>query len=120
MSYATDHASALADVTAAGAAVTFTDKSPGAYASTGTWTGPATTTSVAGAAIEVEGDPKEYEALSLVQRNPATLFFTPTTYGSLPSLDMAVTWGGVSRLVKRVRPLAPDGTAIAAYVVVAV
>lgn len=117
MSYATDHADALADVTDAGAAITWSITTPGTYdETTDTYTTPVTT-SCAGSAIEVDGDPNEYRDLELIQSNPVTLFFTPTTYGDMPSLGMTGTWGGVARTVKKVRRLSPDGTAIGCWVI---
>lgn len=117
MSYATDHADALADVTEAGTAVTFSLTSPGTYdATTETYSG-GSTTSCAGYAVEMEGDPKEYA--DLITQNPATLFFTPSTFGDLPLIDSVGTWAGLSRTVKRIFPLRPDGTVIAARLVVA-
>lgn len=117
--YTTDHADALADVTDAGAAVTFTLQSPGTYnESTDTWTTGATTT-VSGYAVEVKADPDTYERLSLVRSQAPSLFFTPTTYGDLPTPGYSVPWGGKTYTVKDVAPLSPDGTAIAATVVIA-
>lgn len=119
MTYASDHAGALADVKAAGATVTFTLSSPGTYdAATDTYTS-AVTTYVSGAAIRVAGNPLAYQALELIQSEAPTLLFTPTTYGSLPALQSAVTWGGATYTVRSVDPLAPDGTAILARIVVA-
>lgn len=119
MSYATDHASAYADVLEAGAAVTFTAISPGTYAeATDTWSGSATTT-VVGYAVEIPADVRRYEALELVQREPKTLLFACSTYGSVPSLGMTVTWNSVVYTVRDVQVVAPDGSAIISTVVVA-
>lgn len=118
--YASDHSDALATVADAGAAATFTLTSPGTYdESTGTWSTP-TTSTVTGSAVEVGGDPDTYERLSLIRSSAPSLFFTPDTYGSLPTVGYTVTWGGVSYTVKDVLPLSPDGTAIAATILVAV
>lgn len=117
--YATDHAGAVADVAAAGAAVSFTLTTPGTYdATTDTYSTP-TTVTVSGYAIETGNDPDVYIALSLIQSNPATLFFTPSTYGAFPKLGYAVTWGGIAFTVKKVTTLSPDGVVIAAWVVIA-
>ena len=118
-SYATEHASALADVGAAGASVTFTLASAGTYASTGTWSGAATST-VTGQAVRVKGDPKVYAALELVESEAPTLRFVPTTYGQVPSLNSKVTWNSTVYTVKHVQVVAPNGTAILSRVVVAV
>lgn len=119
-SYATEHAGALADVKAAGSAVTFTLASAGTYSPTGgSWSSAATTT-VAGQAIRVNGDPKVYAGLELVEADAPTLIFVPTTYGQVPALDSKVTWNSAVYTVKWTQPIAPNGTAILSRVVVAV
>lgn len=116
--YAEDHASALADVTEAGAAVTWSKTTPGTYTeATDSWSTPVTT-SCAGSAVEDEGDEQMYRDLELIQSNPITLFFTPTTFGDLPTLDMTGTWAGATRSIKKIKPLRPDGTAIGMWLVV--
>lgn len=118
MSYATEHASALGQITDAGTAVTFTKVVPGEYdAATDTWTDDDDQT-VSGYAIRVKGDPETYQSLGLVEHEAPTLLFAPTTYGDLPALGATVAWGGEAYTVKNVDPLAPDGTAIIARVVV--
>lgn len=117
--YTSDHASALADVTEAGVAVTFTMVTPGTYdAATDTWTD-AVDASVSGYAIRTRGNPLRYQALGLVQSESPTLLFTPTTYGDQPVVGSTVTWGGVVYTVKDVEPVEPDGNAILCKVVVA-
>lgn len=117
--YTSDHAGALADLAEAGASVTFTFASPGTYtASTGLFSGD-TTTTVTGAAIRIAGNPLRYQALGLTQTEAPTLLFAPTTFGSLPVLGASVTFGGVTYTVRDVEPLALDGTAILANIVVA-
>lgn len=109
---------ALADVSEAGSAVTFTFASPGTYdEATDRYSG-ASSTTVAGHAIRIDGDPKKYEALELTQAEAVTLLFTSTTYGQLPALGAEVTWNSVAYWVRDVEPLAPDGTAIRARIVV--
>lgn len=118
--YAETHAGALADVADAGAAVTFSLTTPGTYdAATDTYTTP-TTATVAGFAIEVAGDPDTYKALSLVRSSAPSLFFTPSTYGALPAVGYTVTWNSIVYTVRDVSPLSPDGTPIAATIVVSV
>lgn len=101
MSYATEWASALADVQAAGAAISF------AGAST-----------VPGYAIRTRGNPQKYAALKLVESEAPTLFFVPSTYGDTPDLNALATFGGTEYAVVSVEPVAPDGVAIAAHVIV--
>jgi len=118
MSYAAEHAGALADVADAGAAVTFTLSSPGTYdAATDTWTTPVETT-VAGQAMQVSGNPEDYRELSLVESEAPTLLFAPTTYGSMPDLGYTVVWASKTYTVKMLSPLQPDGTTILARLVV--
>lgn len=119
-SYATEAASALADVTAAGAAVTFTKVAPGTYdGTTDTWSNP-TNASVSGYAIRVRGNPDTYEKLNLIEALSNTLLFTPSTYGQVPALGSEVVWDGVTYTVRDVNQLAPDGKAILSRVVVSV
>jgi hypothetical protein len=116
--YAATHARALAAVATKGAPVTFTHTTHGAHTpSTDAFSAPSVVT-VTGKAIEDEGDPEEYRALELIGQSPATLFFVPDTLGQLPPRQSAVSWAGSDRTVREVFPLRPDGTAIAARVVV--
>lgn len=119
-SYTTEHASALADVGAAGASVTFTSASAGTYSPTaGTWSSAATST-VTGQAVRVKGDPKVYAGLELVESDAPTLLVVPTTYGQVPALGSKVTWNSTVYTVKHVQVVAPNGSAILSRVVVAV
>lgn len=102
MSYTGQHASALARVKRRGAAVTFTRAG-------------ATTP---GYAVRAKGDPNTYLARSLIESQAPTLFFVPTTYGDTPQLGDVCTWGGVTLTTADVNPIAPDGTTLAARVVV--
>lgn len=108
--YVADHADALADIQEAGAAADFVLSSAGTYdPATDTHTAPGTTT-VSGYAIEDEGDPEEYDRLSLVSQIPATLIWCPVTFGAVPALDSVVSWGGHAWTLRARKPLvAPDG-----------
>lgn len=117
MPYATDHAAALTDVADAGASITFTDVTQGSY-DPETDTATPSTATVTGSAVRVQGDPQMYEALGLVEAEPATLLFAPTTYGDTPALGSTCTWGSSTFTVRAVNPVAPDGSAIIAKVVV--
>jgi len=117
-SYAADHASAYADVLAAGNAVTFTLAGQGVYDPATDTTTPGPDVVVTGAAIEKRGSLFTYQALSLIAANARTLFFVGTTYGDLPPLNSVVSWGGSTYTVKNVRPVSPSGDAIGATVVV--
>lgn len=120
MSYSGDHASALADVRDAGAAVSFTRKTGATYdAENDQFVGGSADT-ISGHAVEIPGDPKRYERLGLVQRKNVTLLFAPTAYGEVPDPGYHVTWGSVGYAVKDVTTVAPDGTAILATVVCSV
>lgn len=97
-------------------AITFT-KSTRTYDGT---TGQSTvsTASVSGVAVQVRGDPKEYEALGLRVHEAPTLLFVPTTYGDEPEIGSRVTWNGSEHVVKSVSVTAPDGVVIMARVIV--
>lgn len=116
--YAAEHASALDDIRAAGARVTFTLATAGTYdEATDTWSTPVEST-VAGYAIQVQGDPRKYERLTLIESEAPSLLFAPDDYGAKPALGSSVEWAGESRTTRDVGTLAPDGTAILAEVVV--
>ena len=118
MSYAADHAGALADIKEAGADVTFS-KNARTY-DRGTGRSTVSAQSVVGYAIEVRGSPRVYEALGLKITEAVTLVFAANTYGDIPNLGMTCSWGGETYTVRDVSPTAPDGIAILARVVVAV
>lgn len=115
--YATEHASALADIRAAGVDVTFT-LSDSTYAPSTDATSAPTTSTVTGAAMRVKGDARMYESMKLVQSGLVTLLFAPDTYGERPALGSIVEWEGADAVVVGVNPLAPDGTDILARVVI--
>lgn len=105
-------------VTRKGAAVTFTSRTAGTYdAATDTTTG-ATVATVTGHAMQIDGDPDVYESLQLIESDNPTLLFTPTVPGSMPVLGATVVWGGATYVVKNRKPLAMNGTATAAMIVV--
>ena len=107
MSYAPDHASALADLRAAGTAVTFTRTTNAYDEATGLLT--PTTATVTGYAIRDMGRPDRYERLGLVPGTNPTLQVTTTTYGAAILLGDTVTWGGTVLTVKDVEPVDLDG-----------
>lgn len=117
MSYAADHAAALADVTAAGASVSITSTAHSYDASTGRSTPSAT--AMTGAAVETDAERKWLEALGLVQTAALVLLFVATTYGDVPALDGKLTWAGATHTIKGVKPFNPDGNgAIYSYLAV--
>lgn len=119
MSYASEHAGAHKDVAAAGAAVTFSLADAGTYdPATGLHSGTAAET-VSAVAMQVAGNPKEYDRLALVESEAPTLFVVPDTYGARVPLNARVAWSGADYTVRSEAPFAPDGTAIFAHVVIA-
>lgn len=117
--YAAEAAGALADIKAAGAAVTFSRRVPGTYDESTGLTSSSTLTSVAGYAMRVRGNPKTLDRLSLKESEAPTLLFAPSTSGSVPLPNDSVSWGGVTYIARDVDEVSPDGTAIIAKVVVA-
>lgn len=118
MSYAEDHASALADVQEAGTAVAFTLDIPGTHVpTTGRFTGAATQT-VSGYAIKVKGEgaDKGMQGGEVIEQAAQRLFFVASTYGDVPPPNSRATWSGSTWRVAKTRCLAPDGVAIATYV----
>ena len=70
---------AYADIKDAGAEISFKKKS---------------TTIVSGVALQIKGDPEEYEALKLIEKAALTLLFVSETYGDSPPLGSFCEWGG--------------------------
>ena len=68
--------------------------------------------------MQVDGDPEVYKTLGLTETDNPTLIFRPDTDGQLPSLGSTTTWGVDGFTLKSVRPLAMNGTATAAFVVI--
>lgn len=120
--YIAEHASALADVKAAGPLVTFTKTVAGEYDPITDTTSSPTIVTVSGFAIRrrarSQSDMKKYEALKLVESEAPYLFFVPNQYGTLPPSGSTASWNGVNYTIRDIDPLAVDGVAIAAYVVV--
>jgi len=109
---------ALATVTRKGVAVTFSHTTAGSYdAATDTTTG-ATVTTVTGYAVGAANNPITLQALSLITSDARTLYFTPTTFGQMPSLLDSVTWGGNVYAVKKIDPTSPAGDALGDYVII--
>jgi hypothetical protein len=120
MAYTTDHAFALTELAANGAAVTFTRMAAGYNAATGLVT--PTETTVSGQAIQVRlggAALERFRALGLVVEDGRRLLFAPTTLGQQPAVGDRCTWSGDVLTVRDVELVAPDGEAIIAYVTVA-
>ena len=100
--YGAEHSSAFQDVKDAGAEVSFKKK----------------TTTVSGVALQIKGDPEEYEALKLIEKATLTLLFVAETYGDSPPLGAFCEWGSQRYQVEATRKLAPDGTAVLSRVIV--
>jgi hypothetical protein len=117
--YSTLHARLVRTASKRGADVTFSAGGEGVYdPDTDTWAGGATG-EVAGKAIQIKDDPERYAAKGLVLVDSVSLFFVPNTLGQVPGVGSSVAWGGATRTVKAVEPVAPSGTAIGATVVLA-
>ena len=100
--YAAEHSGAYSDIKDAGAEVSFRKK----------------TTTVSGVALQIRGDPEEYEALKLIEKAALTLLFVAETYGESPPLGASCEWGGMKYQVEATRKVAPDGTAVLSRVIV--
>ena len=73
---------------------------------------------VSGFALQVKGDPEEYEALKLIEKATLTLLFVAETYGDSPPLGASCEWGEMRYQVEAIRKLAPDGVSILSRVIV--
>ena len=100
--YAAEHSGAYADIQDAGAEVSFRKKA----------------TMISGVALQIKGDPEEYEALKLIEKAALTLLFVAETYGEFPPLGASCEWGELRYQVEATRKLAPDGTAVLSRVIV--
>ena len=100
--YAAEHSSAFQDIKDAGAEVSFTKR----------------TTIVSGVALQVKGDPEEYEALKLIEKAALTLLFVAETYGEFPPLGASCEWGQLKYQVEASRKVAPDGVPILSRVII--
>lgn len=114
--YAADAADALADIREAGAAVTFPGAIPGTAGvydpATDTWSAGTPATDATGYALEIEGDPDTYRALSLIQSNPVTLLIAASGLGITPRPGVVMTWAGTAYTIRLSNPTGPDGTPI--------
>lgn len=117
MTYASEHAGALADVGAAGASVTFTRAALTISETDGSST--QSTTTIAGQAFEkMQGESDVYQSLGLVRSLAPLLFFVPSTHGDAVQVDDTCVWGGETYTVRSVRHLRPSASTIVSYVVV--
>jgi hypothetical protein len=119
-SFTDRHAQALAAITLEGFAVTFSKESTAGYDSpTDTPASPAATSAIAGYAKWLGNEtPQQYEAGTVIETEAAKLLFIPSTYGQLPAQGAIATIGANGFVVKSVTPIAPDATAIGAYITV--
>ena len=118
MDYTEKHSKALAKIQARrGVQVTLTSETPSSF-NAETDELETTPVSVKCYAIELPGDPNEYATNGLTESDPATLFIVPVTYGERPRLHSVVEWAGRERVVRRLFPYQPDGTFLAARVLV--
>ena len=99
-------------------ATTFTRKANTYNPETGVLT--VSESTITGSAVQVESDPRRFDALGLSLLENLTLLFTPTTYGETPQPGDEVTWpaSGTVYKVADVDPIAPDGVTILARVVI--
>ena len=98
--------------------ITFTHVVPGTHDPEAETFTASSTSTVTGSAIQVQGIPRQYAGLNLVESEAPTLLFTPSTYGELPSLGDTIEWNDVVYRVRAIFPIAPDGVAIMARVIV--
>jgi len=114
------HARALAALQRNGSPVTFTLDLPGTQEpTTGRYAG-AASVSVQGYAVQAKVDVMaEFLGDEAIEADTLNLFFVPETLGEVPPLGSSVSWSSDQYRVKRLRKVAPAGTAIGTYVVLA-
>jgi hypothetical protein len=124
MTYAADAVAAAQDITAAGAAVTFTRTVRGGY---NPLTGDNTSTvmsasSVAIARVPRGADVERVRALDLVNKRTVVLLVAGLALASAayrPLPDDVVTWAGEDFVVRDVSALGPDGALPILYFILA-
>ncbi|HEY4133502.1 MAG TPA: hypothetical protein VGM50_22980 [Gemmatimonadaceae bacterium] len=114
--YVSEHADALADLAEAGSNITFTRVSSTYDSATDTSSAP-TTLTIAGYAVETDGDRDTYRRLELTHETAVTLFFSPNEIDDVPLSGDTAVWAGKTVTVAERKAFAPDGVAIAATVV---
>lgn len=103
---------ARATIARKGAIVTFTRGGAAVYdPATDTWTG-GSSTPVSGVAVQIDGNPDRFAALSLVLVNPVTLLVAAQGLTITPRPGDAMLWAGLTYTVKDVKPTAPAGGGI--------
>jgi hypothetical protein len=107
MSYTTDHVRAYADILAAGSAVTLKRRAVAHTASTDA--AAVTPSTIAGAAMKVRGNPKQYASLGLTEHDNPTLLFATATYGDRAQLNDSLEWGGETVRITSIDETNPDG-----------
>jgi hypothetical protein len=120
MDYVAKHAKALAKLQEDGVPVVFVDEVIDAShynPLTDGQTDP-TVESVPGNAVEIPGNPEEYEKLELIVYQTITLLFVPTVMGQTPKIGNRVVWAGELRTVKYHFPIRPAGVLIADRVLI--
>lgn len=70
-----------------------------------------------GWAVELPGSAEEYSALGLTEADAVTLFFVPDLIGYIPDLSSTAAWAGRTRTVQQIFAVRPDGTAVAARLI---
>jgi hypothetical protein len=118
MSYATDRASAYADVSDAGSTAVFSRTATVQDDATGLPGSPVTTTWTGVAIERAEDSRRQYRDPGLADVRSLVLFYVPAVAGDIPPENAEITWNGealrVSKIPKRINV---DGQgAIAAYV----
>lgn len=113
MSYATDHAGALADVRAAGASVVFFRSSASLEGADGRLASAPASDGVFGYATEEEtGQPEEYVAFGLTIGEGPRLFTVLEQYGAEVPIGGTALFGGKTYRVAAVKPYRPDGVVL--------
>lgn len=118
MSYASNHAAALASVRQRGTSLVFTGSGFPGENSDGTPAGAGAQTTVLAYGVEdVGGSPEEYARLGLIPGEAPRLFVVCDVYGDTPPIDGLCVWAGRTWQVRSVQPFRPDGLTIYAYVI---
>ena len=118
MNYRTRHSDALRRLHERGAPVEFTRESLSYDPATDSHGAEASLKAVDGYAVEIQGDPLEYQENALTDKSPTTILFVPNSIGGTPERGDTLVWAEEAKEVKLVHLFRPAGEVIGAKVVV--
>lgn len=117
MDYRAKHAEAYRKIKDKGSRVVFERGVAGEYDELTDTFSEGVDSEVPGYAVEIPGDPEEFEALELIGKNPVTLMFAADVFGAIPNLNDTVSWAGRKGTVHSLQPLRPAEVVVTTKVI---